>query len=81
VSGDLVIKLVARDAQGHQAVTTFKLHVGNARAALHSMATPSGRPGLSEQVRTAAQGHAARLAALERLHSHHEAQEAPWQNA
>ncbi|MFZ2268532.1 MAG: Ig-like domain-containing protein [Azonexus sp.] len=50
VSGELSIKLVARDAKGHEASTTFKIRVGTRQAALD----PSGRPGLSEQIRQAA---------------------------
>jgi large repetitive protein len=50
VSGELSIKLVARDAKGHEVSTRFKIRVGTKQAAFD----PSGRPGLSEQIRLAA---------------------------
>lgn len=59
-NGDLVVRLVARDSQGREAVTTFRLVVGKERQA------PEGRSSLSEQLRLAARpsGMAERLAAL-----------------
>lgn len=61
VSGELVIRLVARDRQGNEAVTTFKIRVGSNR---HASFEHSGRPGLSEQVRLAAHPS---VSGLERL--------------
>jgi hypothetical protein len=58
VSGELSIKLVARDAQGHEVATRFKIRVGTRQASVES----SGRPGLSEQIRQAARHPGAPLA-------------------
>jgi len=60
VAGELSIKLVARDAKGHEVSTRFKIRLGTRHAALET----SGRLGLSEQIRLADRlpGHA-----LERL--------------
>jgi hypothetical protein len=58
VSGELSIKLVARDAQGHEVATRFKIRVGTKQASVES----SGRPGLSEQIRQAARHPGAPLA-------------------
>jgi len=59
-SGELAVKLVARDGQGHEAATVFRLVVGKEQQA------PEGRSGLSEQLRLAARplGVAERLTAL-----------------
>ena len=46
------MKVVARDAQGHQATMVFKIRVG--KAASHASASPVGRAGLSQQLRMAA---------------------------
>ena len=47
--GELKIKLIARDAQGREASTLFRFHVGEKRP------TGLGRSGFSEQLRQAAQ--------------------------
>ena len=47
--GELEIELMARDTEGREATTLFKLSIGEAPA------RPSGRAGLSEQLRLAAQ--------------------------
>jgi hypothetical protein len=83
VNGDVVIKLVAHDAQGHEATAVFKIHLGGKRHAAHghALATPSARASLSEQVRMAARAHTP-IAALERLaEGHPDAREVPWPNA
>jgi hypothetical protein len=83
VNGDVVIKLVAHDAQGHEAIAVFKIHLGGKRHAAqgHALATPSARASLSEQVRMAARTHTP-IAALERLaEGHPDAREVPWPNA
>ncbi|MDD2727967.1 cadherin-like domain-containing protein, partial [Malikia sp.] len=48
-SGELRITLMARDAQGREATTLFRFHVGDKRV------TVAGRAGLSQQLREAAQ--------------------------
>ena len=52
---EVAIRLIARDAQGHEAVSVFKVRIGTpARGAL-STPPDAGRPGLSDQIRMAAQ--------------------------
>ena len=58
VSGELSIKLVARDVKGLEVSTTFKIRVSTRLATLE----PSGRLGLSEQIRLAARHPGAPLA-------------------
>jgi large repetitive protein len=53
VTGELVVKLVARDSKGHEVVTTFKIHVG-AKGSGHVGLDASGRLGLSDEIRLAA---------------------------
>ena len=48
--GELKIKLWARDAQGREASTLFRLQVGDKRTGL------IGRSGLSDQIRVVSQG-------------------------
>jgi autotransporter-associated beta strand protein/VCBS repeat-containing protein len=67
-TGEVAIRVVARDAQGHEAVTTFKVRVSRTVNADGQRAQPergerSGRASLSEQLRAAARAHPA----LERL--------------
>ncbi|NVD99869.1 Ig-like domain-containing protein [Massilia sp. BJB1822] len=50
VTGELQIKVTARDAQGNEATTLLKIRVGGAQQAADA-APRSGRPGLSEQLR------------------------------
>jgi hypothetical protein len=64
VNGELTIKVIARDAQGHEVVSTFKVHVGAKRPGQASL-EHAGRPGLSAQVAAAAQARQA--GPLERL--------------
>lgn len=55
VSGELSIKVVARDSTGHEAVSTFKIRVGGNGAGRQTMLEHApGRLGLSEQIRLAA---------------------------
>ena len=62
--GELVLRLVARDNQGREAVTVFRVRVGQDNA--QERPAPQGRSGLGEQIRLAAYppGLAAHLAAL-----------------
>lgn len=55
VRGELAIRLVARDAQGHQAVSVFKVRLGTPARGAQSAQPDAGRPGLSDQIRMAAQ--------------------------
>jgi hypothetical protein len=57
-TGEVAVRLVARDAQGREAVTTFRFQLG---ARPSSQATPDGggRASLSEQIRQAAERHKA----------------------
>ena len=61
-AGEVAIRVVARDAQGHEAVTTFKVRVSRAASA-DGQRAPSergeraGRASLSEQLRDAARAH------------------------
>ena len=64
LKGELAIKVVARDAQGREVVSTFKVRVGDAKAGKD--APQAARPALTEQIRqAAAQSHQAGL--LEQL--------------
>ena len=65
VEGKLTIRVVARDAQGHEAVTVFKVKVGEKSSRDGQRAQPErpGRAGLSEQLRLMGRPHPA----LERL--------------
>jgi hypothetical protein len=63
--GDLAIKVIATDEQGHRVETAFTLHVGMNGASL-DMSKPiyaCGRPSLTEQF--ARHGHARHLALLD----------------
>jgi hypothetical protein len=51
--GELVIRLIARDAQGREAATVFRIQVGEGARALNDGATPTGRTSLSDQLREA----------------------------
>jgi hypothetical protein len=51
--GELALRLVARDAQGHEAATTFRVVFGHGEE--HALDAPSGRVGLNEQLRNAGQ--------------------------
>jgi hypothetical protein len=66
VSGELTIKVIARDAQGREAVSTFKVHVGAKRPGQASL-DHSGRAGLTEQIHQAAVAHARNAGPLERI--------------
>jgi hypothetical protein len=66
VKGELTIKVIARDAQGHEAVSTFKIHVGAKRPGQASL-DHSGRAGLTAQIHEAAVAHARNAGPLERL--------------
>jgi hypothetical protein len=66
VSGELTIKVIARDAQGHEAVSTFKIHV-NAKRPGQASLDHGGRAGLTEQIHEAAVAHARNAGPLERL--------------
>jgi hypothetical protein len=60
---ELAIRLIVRDAEGHEAATLFRIQVGERERALSDGATPTGRTGLSEQLREATrQSPASRLA-------------------
>jgi len=65
VTGELSIRLVARDARGHEAVTVFKVRVGG-KGDLHTSSHGSGRSAFSEQIRLAAVRHSA-AGSIERL--------------
>ncbi|HEX5394096.1 MAG TPA: DUF4347 domain-containing protein [Rhodocyclaceae bacterium] len=55
VTGELSIKVIARDTQGHEVATIFKIRVGSKSSqAPQASLDHSGRTGLSEQVRAAA---------------------------
>ena len=65
-AGDVTIRVTARDAQGHEAVTTFKVKVGGRTASgdgQRAQPERAARAGLAEQLRHAARAHPA----LERL--------------
>ena len=65
-AGDVSIRVTARDAQGHEAVTTFKVKVGGRSAngeGQRAQPERAARAGLAEQLRLAARTHPA----LERL--------------
>ncbi len=50
---ELAIRLIARDAEGHQAVTVFRIQVGERARVLNDSAAPAGRMSLSDQLREA----------------------------
>jgi CshA-type fibril repeat protein len=50
---ELAIRLIARDAEGREAATLFRIQVGERARALNDGAAPTGRAGLSEQLREA----------------------------
>jgi hypothetical protein len=50
---ELAIRLIVRDAEGREAATLFRIQVGERERALSDGATPTGRTGLSEQLREA----------------------------
>ena len=50
---ELAIRLTARDAQGREAVTVFRIQVGEGARALNDGAAPTGRTSLSDQLREA----------------------------
>jgi hypothetical protein len=82
VDGEVAVRLVARDARGHEVSTVFKIRIGRiGRDGMHAAsAQPSGRPGLSEQLRQAGQRPGS--AALQRLaQARHEGKETSWPNA
>jgi hypothetical protein len=56
VAGELSVRVVARDSQGREAATIFKIRVSG-KGAGQAMLDHSGRPGLSEQIRMAAARH------------------------
>ncbi len=58
VRGELAIRLIARDAQGHEAASVFKVRMGGASRGAQSSPPDAGRPSLSEQIRLAAQRQA-----------------------
>ena len=65
-AGEVTIRVTARDAQGHEAVTTFKVKVGGRTASgdgQRAQPERAARAGLAEQLRHAARAHPA----LERL--------------
>lgn len=77
VTGEISIKLVARDTAGHEVATVFKIRVPGKRAALGSVGTPElvnamdapvklGKLSLAEQIRLSdkSAGTLAELAAL-----------------
>jgi len=55
VRGELAIRLIARDAQGHEAVSVFKVRIGVTARGAQSSPPDAGRPSLSDQIRVAAQ--------------------------
>lgn len=60
---ELAIRLIVRDAEGREAATLFRIQVGERERAISDGATPTGRTGLSEQLREATrQSSASRLA-------------------
>jgi hypothetical protein len=50
---ELAIRLTARDAQGREATTVFRIQVGEGARALNDGAAPTGRTSLSDQLREA----------------------------
>ncbi len=50
---ELAIRLTARDAQGREAATVFRIQVGEGARALNDGAAPTGRTSLSDQLREA----------------------------
>lgn len=65
VEGTVEVRVIARDSEGREAVTIFKIKVGKDQAPRSGL---EGRSGLSEQLRQAARplGLSERLAALSR---------------
>jgi hypothetical protein len=61
---ELAIRLTARDAQGREAVTVFRIQVGEGARALHDGAAPTGRTSLSDQLREATRQSSASRPAL-----------------
>ena len=59
LTGELRIKLIARDLTGREAVALFRINVGETRTA--GEAASSGKAGLSERLGKAGQGRAAAL--------------------
>ena len=66
VTGELSIKVMARDSQGREAVTVFKIRVSG-KGQGQALLDHSGRPGLSEQIRMAAARRPGAGDSLERL--------------
>jgi len=60
VTGELKIKLIARDLNGREAIALFRINVGEVRAK-GDAAEGSGKAGLSERLNKAGQGKAAAL--------------------
>jgi hypothetical protein len=65
VKGEISIKVIARDSQGREAVTTFKIKLDR-NAQTHASLDHHGRAALSEQVREAANGASDRMNRLAR---------------
>ena len=62
VTGELKIKLIARDLNGREAVALFRINVGEVRARGEAADTASsGKAGLTERLNKAGQGKAATL--------------------
>ena len=59
VTGELKIKLIARDLNGREAIALFRINVGEVRA--NGDAAASGKAGLTERLNKAGQGKAATL--------------------
>lgn len=64
LEAELAIRLIARDAEGREAATLFRIQVGERERAVSDGATPTGRTGLSEQLREATRQSAASRLAL-----------------
>jgi hypothetical protein len=64
LEAELAIRLIARDAEGHEAATLFRIQVGERARVLNDGAAPTGRAGLSEQLREATRQSATSRLAL-----------------
>jgi hypothetical protein len=52
-TGELRIKVIARDMDGREAMALFRVNVGQGRVAGGDVRTPAAKPGLSQQLRSA----------------------------
>ena len=64
LEAELAIRLIARDAEGREAATLFRIQVGERARVLNDGAAPTGRAGLSEQLREATRQSATSRLAL-----------------